>query len=38
MTPTHIAVLDDEVDITQLLGNYLKTHGFRVSQLHCGRA
>ena len=39
MTPTatHIAVLDDELDITQLLGNYLKTHGFRVSQLHNGR-
>ena len=37
-TPTHIAVLDDEVDITQLLGNYLKTHGFRVSQLHNGRS
>lgn len=38
MTPTHIAVLDDEVDITQLLANYLKGHGFRVSQLHNGRA
>ena len=40
MTPTstHIAVLDDEVDITQLLGNYLKTHGFRVSQLHNGHS
>jgi len=38
VTPTHIAVLDDEVDITQLLGNYLKTHGFRVSQLHSGPA
>ncbi|MBX3621997.1 MAG: response regulator transcription factor [Rhizobacter sp.] len=37
-TPTHIAVLDDEADITQLLGNYLKTHGFRVSELHSGRA
>jgi DNA-binding response OmpR family regulator len=36
-TATHIAVLDDEVDITQLLGNYLKTHGFRVTQLHSGR-
>lgn len=35
---THIAVLDDELDITQLLGNYLQTHGFRVSQLHSGRA
>lgn len=37
-TATHIAVLDDELDITQLLGSYLKTHGYRVSQLHNGRA
>ena len=37
-TATHIAVLDDELDITQLLGGYLKTHGYRVSQLHNGRA
>jgi two-component system OmpR family response regulator len=36
--PTHIAVLDDEVEITQLLANYLHAHGFRVSQLHEGRA
>lgn len=34
----HIAVLDDEVDITQLLGNYLPSHGFRVSQVHDGEA
>lgn len=34
MTPTHIAVLDDEIDITQLLANYLKMHGYRVSQTH----
>lgn len=34
----HIAVLDDEVDITQLLANYLKGHGFRVTQLHSGAA
>ena len=34
----HIAVLDDEVDITRLLGNYLQGHGYRVSQLHSGRA
>jgi two-component system OmpR family response regulator len=32
----HIAVLDDEVDITQLLAGYLTSHGFRVSQLHAG--
>jgi DNA-binding response OmpR family regulator len=35
--PPHIAVLDDEVDITQLLANYLQSQGFRVSQLHSGR-
>lgn len=34
----HIAVLDDEVDITLLLANYLQGHGFRVTQLHNGRA
>ena len=37
-TPQHIAVLDDEVDITRLLANYLQSQGFRVSQLHAGRA
>ncbi len=36
MTPLHIAVLDDETDITQLLAGYLQNHGFRVSQLHTG--
>jgi len=34
--PVHIAVLDDEVDITQLLAGYLASHGFRVSQFHAG--
>ncbi|MEO6031409.1 MAG: response regulator transcription factor [Burkholderiaceae bacterium] len=39
MTPLpHIAVLDDEVDITVLLANYLQAQGFRVSQRHTGRA
>ena len=41
MTPavtTHLAVLDDEADITELLANYLTGHGFRVSQLHSGAA
>jgi DNA-binding response OmpR family regulator len=38
VNPTHIAVVDDEVDITQLLANYLKGHGFRVTQLHTGTA
>jgi two-component system OmpR family response regulator len=36
VTPAHIAVVDDEVDITILLSNYLGTHGFRVTQLHSG--
>jgi len=36
--PQHIAILDDEVDITQLLANYLQSHGFRVTQLHNGRS
>lgn len=34
----HLAVLDDEADITLLLATYLQSHGFRVSQLHTGRA
>jgi two-component system OmpR family response regulator len=33
----HIAVLDDEVDITTLLANYLQSRGYRVTQLHRGR-
>ena len=32
----HLAVLDDEADITQLLANYFKNHGFRTTQLHSG--
>jgi DNA-binding response OmpR family regulator len=36
--PAHIAVLDDEIDITELLAGYLQGHGFRVTQLHHGRA
>ncbi|MEK8030045.1 response regulator transcription factor [Ideonella sp. DXS29W] len=35
-TPQHIAVLDDEPDITQLLAGYLQQQGFRVSQTHRG--
>ena len=39
MTPAlHIAVVDDEIDITGLLATYLQSHGYRVSQLHQGRA
>ena len=34
----HLAVLDDEVDITSLLATYLQGHDFRVSQLHSGKA
>ncbi|VTU27431.1 Transcriptional regulatory protein OmpR [Variovorax sp. PBL-H6] len=37
-TTTHLAVLDDEADITLLLANYLAGHGFRVTQLHSGAA
>jgi two-component system OmpR family response regulator len=37
VTPTHIAVLDDEADITQLLENYLQTQGYRVTSVHTGR-
>lgn len=36
--PIHLAVLDDEVEITVLLAGYLGGHGFRVSQLHSGGA
>ena len=35
---THIAVVDDELDITQLLAGYLQGQGFRVTELHSGRA
>jgi DNA-binding response OmpR family regulator len=34
MSAAHLAVVDDEVEITQLVGGYLKGHGYRVSQLH----
>ena len=34
----HLAVLDDEPDITQLIARYLGAQGFRVSQLHRGEA
>jgi DNA-binding response OmpR family regulator len=37
VTPTHIAVLDDEADITQLLANYLQSQGYRVTSVHTGR-
>ncbi len=34
----HIAVVDDEADITQLLGNYLQSQGYRVTPLASGHA
>ncbi|MBT9503811.1 MAG: response regulator transcription factor [Burkholderiaceae bacterium] len=34
----HIAIVDDEVDITTLLANYLQGHGYRITPLHSGRA
>ena len=36
--PLHIAILDDEVEITVLLANYLASRGFRVTQTHRGDA
>ncbi|HOX68730.1 MAG: response regulator transcription factor [Rhizobacter sp.] len=35
---THIAIVDDEPDITQLLAGYLSRQGFRVSELSSGHA
>jgi two-component system OmpR family response regulator len=34
MSAVHLAIVDDETGITQLVANYLKAHGYRVSQLH----
>jgi DNA-binding response OmpR family regulator len=36
MSAVHIAMVDDEAEITLLVANYLKGHGYRVSQLHDG--
>lgn len=36
MTQQHIAVVDDEPDITRLLANYLGGNGFRVTELYDG--
>ena len=38
VTATHIAVVDDEVDITTLLGDYLDGQGYRVSRMHSGKS
>jgi two-component system OmpR family response regulator len=35
---SHIAVVDDEPDITALLGNYLESQGYRVTRLASGHA
>jgi two-component system OmpR family response regulator len=34
----HIAVVDDEAEITRLLAGYLQSQGFRVTALHSGHA
>jgi len=36
VSATHLAVLDDEIDITQLIARYLGAVGFSVTQLHRG--
>jgi DNA-binding response OmpR family regulator len=38
LTQQHIAILDDEADIRELLANYLGGNGFRVSQHQSGSA
>ena len=38
MPLAHIAILDDEPDITAMLRLYLSSHGYRVSELHQGSA
>ena len=37
-TAHHIALLDDEVDITRLLAGYLQAQGYRVTAVHNGSA
>ena len=34
VTTTHLAVLDDEPDITQLIARYFGAQGFRVTEMH----
>ena len=34
--PTHIATVDDEFVVTDLISQYLSGYGFRVTQLHSG--
>ena len=35
-TRTHIVTVDDEIVVTELIGQYLSGYGFRVTQLHSG--
>src|SRR5678815_5391295 len=34
----HIAILDDDAEITRLLSGYLQNQGYRVSETHAGPA
>ncbi|CAN5425994.1 response regulator [soil metagenome] len=34
----HIAIVDDEVEITRLLGSYLQGQGYRITPLHDGQS
>jgi two-component system, OmpR family, response regulator len=36
--PTHLAIVDDEPDITALLANYLGGHGYRITEFRDGRS
>jgi two-component system, OmpR family, response regulator len=38
VSATHLAILDDEPDITRLIARYFGAQGFRVSELHRGAA
>lgn len=36
--PLHLALVDDEFEITRMLASYFQGHGFRVTQLHDGQS
>ena len=38
VSAVHLAIVDDEVDITRLLAGYLAAQGYRVTELHGGAA
>jgi two-component system, OmpR family, response regulator len=38
VNPAHIAIVDDEADITRLLAGYLTNHGYRITELQTGHA